>query len=355
MNNKIYVLIPVYNVENVLKSCIDSVLNQTYRNWEMILVDDGSTDTSGKICDIYSKKDSRIRVIHQKNSGSSIARDTAVKSISESENSYCVFIDSDDIIPYDAFQRLVNSIKTTQADIVYGEMQKFVKFNKPRLTDSLTNGSPTEIIEKDEIVEKVYSSCFGYLLNSVSLCGKLFKTEIIVKAFENVHTHPKYFADDLNMNLEIIPHAERIALTGDIVYFYRFGGGTGRFMKSFIDDTTLLYHRKKEYAQKYGVSPYCISLIDVEMKNLALTYLVMCIRTKTYPHGRLEDEIEYLFSIPEYFDTICSIPEKLIKTDPAEIPGFTPAFVNKDINKIKSIALTEATKGKLKRFIKKFI
>ena len=93
--NKISIIIPVYNVEMYLEKCLESVLNQTYKNLEVILVDDGSTDKSGLICDEYQKNDSRIRVVHQDNQGLAAARNTGLQYVS---GEYFSFVDSDDYI-----------------------------------------------------------------------------------------------------------------------------------------------------------------------------------------------------------------------------------------------------------------
>lgn len=99
----ISIIVPVYNVEKYLKECIDSVISQTYKNLEIILVDDGSTDKSGEICDEYSKKDSRIKVIHKENGGLSDARNVAL-DIAKGE--YIGFVDSDDYVEKDMFETL---------------------------------------------------------------------------------------------------------------------------------------------------------------------------------------------------------------------------------------------------------
>ena len=95
MNPLISVIIPVYNVENFLHDCLNSILKQTYTNLEIILVDDGSTDKSGEICDEFAKNDSRIKVLHQKNSGQAVARNNALNIAS---GEYIAFADSDDLI-----------------------------------------------------------------------------------------------------------------------------------------------------------------------------------------------------------------------------------------------------------------
>lgn len=152
MDKKVYILVPVYNVEKYLKDCIESVIAQTYKNWEMILVDDGSTDSSGKICDSYAEKDSRIRVVHQENQGSSAARLTAVKSISEIENTYCMFCDSDDLLPSNVLELFINAVDAYNCDIVSGEMKKFLKSFSPDLTKNENNLLNPVIYEEDNII-----------------------------------------------------------------------------------------------------------------------------------------------------------------------------------------------------------
>lgn len=111
----ISIIIPVYNVEPYIEKCIESVINQTYQDLDIILVNDGSTDLSGDICDKYSKLDSRIRVIHQKNSGQSKARNVGI-SIARGE--YIGFVDSDDYIELNMYEKLINTMEQYNADIV---------------------------------------------------------------------------------------------------------------------------------------------------------------------------------------------------------------------------------------------
>ena len=101
---KISVIVPVYKVEAVLKKCLDSIITQTYENLEIILVDDGSPDSSGKICDEYSKRDSRVKVIHKKNAGVAAARNSGLKVAT---GKYCTFVDSDDYIEPVMYQSMI--------------------------------------------------------------------------------------------------------------------------------------------------------------------------------------------------------------------------------------------------------
>ncbi len=116
------VIIPVYNVENYLRECIDSVINQTYRNIEIILVDDGSTDSSGKICEEYLDKDPRVTVIHQKNSGLSAARNAGFDACT---GKYVYFLDSDDYINPKTLAALVDTAKKDSSDIVFFDAVSF--------------------------------------------------------------------------------------------------------------------------------------------------------------------------------------------------------------------------------------
>lgn len=114
MGEKISVIVPVYNVEQYLERCVDSIINQTYTNLEIILVNDGSTDNSGKLCDELAKKDERIRVIHKENGGLSDARN---RGIEEAESDLVGFIDSDDYIDNDMYEILLKNLNNTDADL----------------------------------------------------------------------------------------------------------------------------------------------------------------------------------------------------------------------------------------------
>ena len=113
---EISVIIPVYNVEPYLEECVGSVLRQSYRDFEIILVDDGSTDCSGEICDKYREEDGRVRVIHQENGGLSAARNSGLKAAA---GKYVYFLDSDDYIEEETLEQLINIAKEEAADVVF--------------------------------------------------------------------------------------------------------------------------------------------------------------------------------------------------------------------------------------------
>jgi glycosyltransferase involved in cell wall biosynthesis len=127
------VVIPVYNVEKYLAECVDSVLGQTYTDYEIILVDDGATDSSGAMCDAYARNDPRIRVIHQKNGGLSAARNTGLKA---ARGEYVYFLDSDDYIEPQTLEVLLETAEREQADVVF--FDGFVFFDQCEEDDSVS-------------------------------------------------------------------------------------------------------------------------------------------------------------------------------------------------------------------------
>lgn len=133
MDEKISVIVPVYNVEQYLERCVDSIINQTYKNLEIILVNDGSTDNSGQLCDELAKKDDRIKVIHKKNGGVSETRNLGIR---ESNGNYITFIDSDDVVSAKMIEELYSNLLKNGADISIGNVIHNYNINNVVFDDS---------------------------------------------------------------------------------------------------------------------------------------------------------------------------------------------------------------------------
>lgn len=169
MNPIISIIVPVYNVEKYVGDCIESILNQTFSDFELILVDDGSKDNSGIICDTYIKIDRRIRVIHQKNKGLSCARN---KGISEAKGQYICFVDSDDCISAVFCERMYKMLEETNADFCACQ---YHKFQDDEFFDDLIEGNKSSIFMSNcEYLDK-------QLLLGFSACAKLYRKEIFDK------------------------------------------------------------------------------------------------------------------------------------------------------------------------------
>ena len=166
---KISVIVPVYNVKSYLYKCIDSILNQTYSNIEIILIDDGSIDNCGEICDEYADKDDRIKVIHKKNEGVSKAREDGVKI---AQGKYIAFVDGDDWVEDDYITTLYTKVKEYEADWIS------CNFNEVN-GDKYKNA---KLIEKEEIVTNVYNLYKDYFdskFYAYVIWGKLFRTSLL--------------------------------------------------------------------------------------------------------------------------------------------------------------------------------
>lgn len=207
-NCSISVIVPIYNSEKFLKSCLDSLQAQTFQDYEAILVDDGSTDESGRICDSYAEKDCRIHVIHQENSGVSVARNRALNKAS---GKYIFFLDSDDILPNDAFEKLI----CENADLVIGSI---LEVDEDGRLNGVSQYIPNQIISRQKMLEVLFDeSQWGY---QGYLWNKLYKRSIIVD--QNIYFEPeiKYNEDRLFL-VEYLLSCSEIMMVSNIVYYYR--------------------------------------------------------------------------------------------------------------------------------------
>lgn len=201
----ISVIVPVYNVQNYLVNCIKSILNQTYKNIEIILVDDGSTDDSGSICDSYAKIDNRINVIHKANGGLSDARNIGIKN---AQGNYITFVDSDDYIDKNYVESLYILITKYDSDIACSNMKK-------------TNSLDDKIINKNEKIS-VYNS-FNAIKEILyqrnidnSAPSKLLKKEL----FKNIYFPVGYAFEDLDTMYKLFLQANKIVSTNFSYYLY---------------------------------------------------------------------------------------------------------------------------------------
>ena len=230
----ISVIIPVYGVEKYIAQCLESVINQTYKNLEIILVDDGSPDRCGKICDEYQKKDGRIRVIHKKNEGVARARNDGLDCAT---GDYISFIDSDDWIAPDAYEKLYRGLQENGADCAIGGcvnvIEKDVKLEYP--ADSFTR--KTECRDSKEVVKNL-------LLRASAVWNRLFKREI----FETIRFPENRINDDEVVALHAYVKCKKIVMLNEPTYYYRIRKNsitTGSFTLRKMD---MYYNSLDNYA-----------------------------------------------------------------------------------------------------------
>lgn len=180
MNDLVSVIIPVYKVEPYLRECLDSVVNQTYSNLEIILVDDGSPDGCPKICDEYAERDSRVKVIHKENGGISDARN---KGLDIATGEYVIFVDSDDVIHEKYVEYLYNALIESNADTSVCQMANFTEIENVK--GKKIEQESYELSGKEAVVD-LYKRLCGIKCSSnigvmVTACGKMFEKKMFEK------------------------------------------------------------------------------------------------------------------------------------------------------------------------------
>jgi glycosyltransferase involved in cell wall biosynthesis len=236
-NDLISIIIPVYKVEEYLEKCIESVLKQTYTNLQIILVDDGSPDNCGKICDEYAKKDSRIEVIHKVNGGLSDARNVG---IAKAKGKYIGFVDSDDYIKEDMYEILINLIKEYDADVSICNLydvidgKEYIRNNE----NGIQEYSRLEIL-KEVLLDKNIQS---YAWN------KLYKKEL----FDEIKYPIGKKYEDIGTTFYVFEKCNKIVVTSKPEYYYlkRSDSLVNNVTESTVLDYTDIIIQRYLYTQK---------------------------------------------------------------------------------------------------------
>lgn len=250
-NNLISIIIPVYNTEKYLVRCINSVLIQSYKNIEVILIDDGSTDNSYKICLGFSKLDKRIKVVKQQNSGASMARN---KGVNIAKGKYIGFVDSDDIIDKDMFKTLYDNLVKYDADLSICEV---VRFNKE---PNFNNSNNITLLNQKEALK--------ILLEDKKICSysvnKLCKKELI----KDIKYPLNKMQEDVGTIYKFITTANKIVYSDSKLYGYytRLGSVTKTLKTQFIYDYFEMIDKRYKDLLNYDIKSY----LDLNYVNVIL-------------------------------------------------------------------------------------
>lgn len=217
MNPVISIIIPVYNAEKYLKKCIDSVLNQTFTNFEILLINDGSSDDSGVVCDKYAQKDSRVLVFHQENRGPSAARNLGLDNV---KAEWICFVDSDDWVKENYLNNLIISIEP-DVDLVIGGFTQ--RSNTTIKTQTLTEANLIVSSRNKELVLNKFA-----LFNYSYPVAKLFRSEIISENLIRFHTKMIMFEDTIFL-MEYLKHSDFFKLINSKDYQYILNEGSISF------------------------------------------------------------------------------------------------------------------------------
>jgi len=209
MDSLVSIIVPVYNVEEYLGTCVESIVNQTYKNIEIILVDDGSNDSCPQKCDAWAEKDNRIQVIHKENAGVGEARNTGLDI---AQGAYVTFADSDDYLSLDAIEIMLRQIEQDQTDMVVAKKVK-VHVDGRKESAKCYDWKQNLVISKEEALRMFGSSVTPF---PASACAKLYRKELFDQVrFLNLKT-----AEDTCIAPFVIDKCQTISLVDAEIYFY---------------------------------------------------------------------------------------------------------------------------------------
>lgn len=263
---KISIIVPVYNVEAYLGKCIDSILNQTFKDIEVILVNDGSKDKSGDICEAYKSKDSRIVVIHKENGGLSSARNSGLEVAT---GELVGFVDSDDWIEPDYYEILCDGIEKLNADISVMHLFKVIRYEKIEFLSSKKEG--WTLLNHRDALERFFSDDFiGY-----SACNKLYKRNL----FEGVRYPEGMLMEDKATTYKLIHKANSVVVNLSRKYHYYLRNDS--IMQSEFNrkkfDSLVTHVEQIEFVDRYY--PEFYEVIRARYAYEAFRLLLMMIRS----------------------------------------------------------------------------
>ncbi len=264
---KVSIIVPVYNVENYLEECINSIVFQDYSNWELLLIDDGSSDGSASICDKYSNSDPRIVTIHQENRGASVARN---RGIDLASGKYVMFVDSDDYIENSMLMKMIQAMEEESADLVICGYARFTESYVDRRSYSK---NPITLLKSKEEIGKLYTkpetNMFG-----ISIWAKLYRNEVLQS--EKIRFNPSIsYEEDCQFNVDYFEKINCAIVLSDVLYYYRqmeISLSKG-YKKNTFGFLVAGYNRRLDFVKTYAPKAslaglYSILLIVV--KNTAI-------------------------------------------------------------------------------------
>ncbi|ETI67555.1 glycosyltransferase family 2 protein [Neobacillus vireti] len=256
MNPKISIIVPIYNVENYLRKCVDSILSQTFKDFELILVDDGSPDNCGIICDNYAESDQRIKVVHKENEGVSSARNTGIRM---AKGKYIGFIDSDDYIDNRMYEILYTSAELHSSDVVVCDLLKVhgdeVSVKKYKKEFSLLHYSNIEALNQLYTNEPEKAAVWVYSWN------KLYKSWL----FKDIRFSAGKIYEDEFIAHKILYHSTKITYVPETLYYYfqRTNSYIGSEFSTKKFDRVYALKERADFFKKINQ----ISLHDLAMRN----------------------------------------------------------------------------------------
>lgn len=342
--SKVSVVVPIFNAGKRLSKCIKSILDQTFTDFELILVNDGSTDNSLQICRKYEKRDRRIILIDKNNEGSIATRK---RGLDLSKSDYVMFVDADDWINKKMIEVMYLETIKSDTDITVCNMYKALGNGLPIMKKNKSEYfSKDKIYNQEEIKKELVVAYFHGHPFPPSLCAKLYKKELLIKSGKYLN-RISFLGEDLYYNLEVFLKANRVKVLKKPLYYYRIGGFTGKYMPYIFDDMVNGYLIQKEVIDEYYLDSKKIRYngISVMLLNTFKTCLYNLFNSELN-----EAEIKELIRIYISNDTIkeCLNNQGSIKYFSID---FLTAIKNKDIDYLFNVGYEMFKRRKTNRFL----
>lgn len=271
---KISIVVPVYNVEKYISECIESLLSQSYKDFEIILVDDGSTDASGDICDKFANENSCITVIHKNNQGLGLARNTGIEV---ANGEYITFIDSDDYVDNDLLKELYESIISTNADTCLGGFKR-VDDNKNILFKSIYD---KQVYRGEEVYNELLPRMIGSLPDKsdsirMSVWNVMYSMKIIKDHLVRFPSEREYISEDIMFDIEYYKYSTAVSVIDSCLYNYRLNTSslTLKYKEDRFDMVKKLYHAIKANIINKDIENEIINRLSRQF----FIYVRMCIQ-----------------------------------------------------------------------------
>lgn len=291
----ISIIVPVYNVEKYLRECLDSLINQTYKNIEIIIVDDGSTDNSGKICDEYEKKNKNIKVIHKENEGLGFARNTGLENI---HGEYVTFVDSDDYVDNNFIEELYKNITIKNADVC--------KSGFKRIDD---NHNTLSIRKYDDYTYNEKETKYTFLPRMIGslpdkkdsiemcVCGALYKTSYILDYKIKFPSERVLISEDLFFNIDYTQNINKACTIDYVGYNYRYNPSslTKKYRKDRFEASKYFYLELKKKLEFLGYDDVTL----LRLSRIFFIYIEICISQEKFQvsNRKYKDSLRTIYNI----------------------------------------------------------
>ena len=341
----ISVLIPVYNVEkkiNKFRDAIDSVLNQSYRDFEILIINDGSTDKTEQVLTTIQKTDRRIRFVTNENGGVESARRYGLKCVN---GDYILHMDQDDIYRNDAFDVFVRKIEESEADVVIANHIRFILFRQFSFGRYKGQSMQIEkVLDHKSFMDYYYRSFFGINDLPVNIWNKMYRKSFLDKI--PIPPLTGHIIEDLSYNMHVLPYATRIVLLPDVLYYYRWGGYTNQYDKTVLETALIGYNLKMKLIEKYKAYQFKVS-VSVELLNYLNTHFSQLVEYKKCSKDDFITECKMIFSKKEVMEGI-----EIVKSFDRYHNEYIDVVLNQDSLGLYEYEIKLAHRNRFRNFVK---